>query len=89
MNLLVPLFKYFHRFVLITVLVLTAITPIIFNEHILYVFLYLPALLIITGILSMNIENFLNKYRFSTIKQQLSKRKQKCIIKQGLCCLHR
>lgn len=88
MNSLVLFLKYFHRFVLIAVLVLTAITPIIFNEHILYVFLYLPALLIITGILSMNIENYLNKYRFSTIKQQKSKRIRKCLIKQGLCCLH-
>jgi len=88
MNSLVPFLKYVHRFALVAVLVLTAITPIVFKEHILYAFLYLPTLLIITAILSMNIEHWLNKYRFSAIKQQKSKRTQKCLIKQGLCCLH-
>jgi len=80
--------KYFHRFTLITILILTGITPIIFKEHILYIFLYLPTLLVLTAILSVNIENWLNKYNHSAIKQQKQKRKQKCIIKRGLCCLH-
>jgi len=80
--------KYFHRFTLITILLLTAITPMIFKEHILYVFLYLPVLLVMTAILSVNIENWLNKYNYNATKPQKQKRNQKCIIKRGLCCLH-
>jgi len=87
MNSLIHFLKYFHRFILIAALVLTAITPIIFNEYI-YSFLYLPVILVFLGILSMNIEHWLNKYEMRTVNQIKPKNHRRCLIKQGLCCFH-
>jgi hypothetical protein len=87
MNSLVHFLRYFHRLILIVVLLLTAITPIIFNETV-YTFLYLPVFLIFIGILSMNIDNWLNKYEIRAISHRKTKITRKCIIKRGICCLH-
>jgi hypothetical protein len=87
MNSFVHFLRYFHRFILITVLLLTAITPVIFNETI-YTFLYLPVLLVFIGILSMNIDHWLNKYEIRVISHKKPKINQKCLIKQGICCFH-
>ncbi len=87
MNLLIQVLRYFHRFILIIALILTAITPIIFKDHT-YTFLYLPVLLVIIGILSMNIDHWLNKYEISVIRHNKLKFIKKCLIKQDRCCFH-
>lgn len=84
--------KYLHRLSLIGLLIALAIIPLFIEVDLVSAFVFLPLIAIISFVISLMIEQQLQKLTIvlsnKTDTKQKSHRASKCVISKGFHCLH-
>ncbi len=84
--------KYLHRLALIALLIALAIIPLFIDVDLVSVFVFLPLIIIISLVISLTIEQQLEKMTIVLLNKpdikQKSHRASKCIISKGFHCIH-
>lgn len=88
MKTLIKSIKIIHFLLLFFLMLTLALLPLLTDAGLIVNFVYLPLCFVLLGIISINIENKLNKCEQLINQQQSLLNLKKCRIYQGLCCLH-